>query len=418
MPSVQMAYLAAILANKGHQVLWSQGKVVPADTTLILSSLVDYKRETAWADQARSNGSLVGFVGLTASKLPELFDDHADFVIMGEPEPAVADLADYRPLARRCTVEPVADLDSLPFPRWDLLEDGREKWMRKLLGQGKPGKRLQLLASRSCPLHCTYCPHRILTAYRSRSVQNVVEELSELVRLYPYPCVVFRDPLFSESRDRCIHLSEEIQRRNLRIEFECETRLDRLDPELLEIMHRSGLRRITFGLESVSSESLRKAGRRPIPEPHQREIIGVCRRLGIETTAFCVFGFLQDTWDTICATIDFAVSLGSTYAQFKILTPYPGTPMAKQMAPLIYEKDWEKFDGFTPTFQHPNLTAEELRFLLGAAYSRFYLRPSFLSSVWKLDRSGVGGWFDSLDQKVARRQTRLELETIGRSAEC
>ena len=72
------------------------------------------------------------------------------------------------------------------------------------------------------------------------------------------------------------------------------------------------------------------------------------------TAAFYVLGFLQDDWSSMAATIDYATDLGSTFAQFKILTPYPGTPMFKQLQPLLTVTDWEKFDGYTPTFRHPD----------------------------------------------------------------
>ena len=96
-------------------------------------------------------------------------------------------------------------------------------------------------------------------------------------------------------------------------------------------MHRAGLRAISFGVESLSPDTLKKAGRRPIPEQHQRAIIDFCRDLGIATAAFYVFGFLAGYWASIAATIDYAIDLGSTFAQFKMLTPYPGTPLWKQM---------------------------------------------------------------------------------------
>ena len=60
-----------------------------------------------------------------------------------------------------------------------------------------------------------------------------------------------------------------------------------------------------------------------------------------------------------------------------MLTPFPGTPLFKHMKHLITETDWEKFDGYTPTFQHPNMTHQELLHMLGSAYVRFYVRPSF-----------------------------------------
>ena len=59
-PSVHMAYIAAILARAGHDVKWTRGDLVPGDVALVLSSLVDYKNETAWADRMRASGVKVG----------------------------------------------------------------------------------------------------------------------------------------------------------------------------------------------------------------------------------------------------------------------------------------------------------------------------------------------------------------------
>src|ERR1019366_5612887 len=93
-PSVHMAYIAAILARAGHTVKWTRGgNLVDGDVALVLSSLVDHKQETAWADQMRARGVKVGFIGITASKMPELFQHHCDFILNGEPEAAVMRLA-------------------------------------------------------------------------------------------------------------------------------------------------------------------------------------------------------------------------------------------------------------------------------------------------------------------------------------
>src|SRR4030088_3644378 len=92
-PSVHMAYIAAILARAGHEVRWTRGDFLEGDVALVLSSLVDHKAEAAWADQMRSRGVKVGFIGITASKMPELYRDHCDFILNGEPEAAVMGLA-------------------------------------------------------------------------------------------------------------------------------------------------------------------------------------------------------------------------------------------------------------------------------------------------------------------------------------
>jgi anaerobic magnesium-protoporphyrin IX monomethyl ester cyclase len=416
-PSIQMAYLASILARAGHDVAWTRDERPEADVALILSSLVDHRQETAWADAARARGTRVGFVGITASKLPHLFADHSDFIIYGEPEEAAMRLAKGEKLEGFCKSEEIADLDSLPFPRWDLVgvEPGKRGGFATFT---RPLGAFSLLASRSCPEFCTYCPHRILASYRSRSVSNLADELEQLCDEYPVPFVVFRDPLFSQERDRILALCEEIRSRELNLQWECETRLDRLDDELLSAMQKAGLRAITFGVESLSPDTLRKVGRRPIPEEQQRRVIDKCRSLGVGTVGFYVFGFNTDTWDSIAATIDYAISLGSTLAQFKLLTPYPGTPLYRQMEVQIFERDWERFDGFTPTFQHPNLSAKEMQFLLGAAYGRFYLRPSFLANYWRVKKEWLLDLVCRLDRRVAALHARKEREVMSRVVEC
>ena len=416
-PSVHMAYIAAILARAGHDVKWTRGEEVQGDVALVLSSLVDHKNETAWADRMRAKGVKVGFIGITASKMPELFADHCDFILNGEPEAAVMRLAQGVIPQGNVISEQIDDLDALPFPRWDLVTEDRSRMGFKLftrpVGGGYP-----LLASRGCPEFCTYCPHRILAGYRMRSIANIVDEMERLCDQVSRPYVIFRDPLFTEQRDRVSELCDEIQRRGLNLTFEAETRLDRLDVELLDKLYAAGFRAMSFGVESLDPATLKKSGRRPIPQSHQREIIEHCRKLGIVTAAFYVLGFLQDDWNSVAATIDYATDLGSTFAQFKMLTPYPGTPMFRQLEPLLTETDWEKYDGFTPTFKHPNLTERELRFLLGAAYKRFYMRPSYLANFLKIQNGAIREWVSRMDRRVNARHAREEIADISRPVAC
>jgi radical SAM superfamily enzyme YgiQ (UPF0313 family) len=412
--SIHLAYLAAIAARAGHDVTSTSGELVDGDVALVLSSLVDYRREVAWAERMRARGVRVGFIGLAASKMPDLFTGAADFIVNGEPEHAMHRLVAGETLEGIVESPAVPDLDVLPFPRWDLMAERKRRW--RVPFAGRPiGGAFPLLASRGCPEFCTYCPHRILAGYRSRSVGNILDELTHLSSTYPRPYVVFRDPLFSNDRDRVLGLCDGILSRGLDLTFECETRLDRLDPELLTMMHRAGLRAISFGVESMSPAILKKAGRRPIPEAHQRLIVNHCRSLGIVTAAFYVLGFLEDDWDSISATIEYAVALSSTVAQFKILTPYPGTPLWKRMGPLVSEPDWEKFDGFTATFNHPNLTREQLLYLLGGAYTRFYMRPSYLANYLRITAPRIREMVTRLDARVSRLHARREFEEMSRA---
>jgi radical SAM superfamily enzyme YgiQ (UPF0313 family) len=375
-PSIHVGYLAAIFEQAGHDVRITTEEHAEGDVALILSSLVDYKHEVAWAREAKQKypRMRVGFFGAPPTHMPELVQDAADFVIKGEPEQAGFRIAAGEIPSGVMASPAIDNLDSLPFPAWHLFNRKRGTMARSVRALHRT---FPVLSSRSCPEFCTYCPHRITAPYRSRSAENVVEEIEYVFKRHGESFLVFRDPLFTEERERAAAIAEGILRRNLKVQFEVETRLDDLDKSLLELLHRAGLKMITFGVESMNPATLKSVGRRPIPPEHQREIISFCRDKEIRTEGFYVLGFLTDTVESIRATIDYAVELESTMALFKILTPFPGTPMFKHMKALITEPDWEKFDGLTPTFNHPNLTHEELRHLLGQAYCRFYIRPTF-----------------------------------------
>jgi radical SAM superfamily enzyme YgiQ (UPF0313 family) len=218
LPSVQMGYVAAILARGGHDVRFTNDAPVDGDVAIVLTSLVDYRRELAFADTMRARGVRVGVVGLAASILPHLFAGHADFIVRGEPEAAISRMASGETLEGVCDSPEIKDLDSLPFPRWDLVRSRSYPLFRPLV---RTAGGFPLLASRGCPEFCTYCSHRILASYRSRSVKNIADEIEQLTDRVARPYVVFRDPLFTEDRERCLALCDEIEARGLRILFEC-----------------------------------------------------------------------------------------------------------------------------------------------------------------------------------------------------
>lgn len=416
LPSVHLAYVAALAERAGHEVVGSRGALVDgADAAIVLSSLVDFRRETEWARAMRARGTRVGFIGLASQKLPQLFEADADFIVDGEPEAAVMRLLNGESLHGVVPSPQIDDLDSLPFPRWEPLVSQQRRL--RVPFSGRPvGGSLPVLASRSCPEFCTYCPHRIQSSWRARSVPNILEELRYLQDTRGPLHIVFRDPLFSQERDRVLELCDGIRSLELAHTFECETRLDRLDPDLMTRMHRAGLRAMSFGVESLAPATLKKVGRRPIPEAHQRAILVRCGELGIVTAAFYVLGFGEDTWESINATIDYSIALGSTVAQFKVLTPYPGTPLYRRMAATVTETDWEKFDGFTPTFEHEHLSKADLQRLLGSAYTRFYVRPSFLANYLRISAPRLRALVAALDARVERRHARREGIRVAGSA--
>src|SRR4051812_26362302 len=118
MPSVHLAYAASLARRAGHDVVASSGELMDGDTAIVLSSLVDYRRETAWARAMRARGVRVGFIGLTAQQLPHLFAEDADFIVEGEPEAALLRMFNGETLRGRVPSAQLDQLDALPFPLW------------------------------------------------------------------------------------------------------------------------------------------------------------------------------------------------------------------------------------------------------------------------------------------------------------
>ena len=81
---------------------------------------------------------------------------------------------------------------------------------------------------------------------------------------------------------------------------------------------------------------------------------------------------------TIKNTINYAKRINTSYAQFTISTPYPGTEYYKDIKNTITTFDWENYDTYTLVFKHKYLTVTDIEMLKNKAYSSYYLRPSWI----------------------------------------
>jgi anaerobic magnesium-protoporphyrin IX monomethyl ester cyclase len=207
----------------------------------------------------------------------------------------------------------------------------------------------------------------------------VADEMAYLERTFGARSVLFRDPVFSLDKKRAAELAEAVSARRLGIEWACETHLARLDEELVDLMAAAGCRGINVGIESVDPNVLKSVKRYSDDFSHQEAIIRYCETKGIRIGAFYIFGNPEDTKETIRATIAYAQALETSYAQFTLNTPYVGTAYYEVMRPKLIETQWERYDIYTPTFEHAHLTKEELLELKEEAYRRYYFRPSWIS---------------------------------------
>jgi radical SAM superfamily enzyme YgiQ (UPF0313 family) len=149
-------------------------------------------------------------------------------------------------------------------------------------------------------------------------------------------------------------------------------------------MKKSGLKGVKVGIESSSEQILNDAKRFTIKVDEQKNKIEELKKNNLMVSAMYIFGFPLDDEDSINQTLNYAINLNTAYAQFSIWTPYPGTPIFESYKHKIDEKKFESFNQYNLVFKHKKLSKEKMRYLLGKAYSTYYLRPSWLFNYLKL----------------------------------
>ena len=377
LPIMSFGYLAGIFSRAGHVCQYTND-VIDADLALIYSSLVDHSAEREMAMRyKRETKAAVAFIGPFASHCPDQFLDVADLVVAGEPEQFALDLAAGGELGSGVVRSlEVKDLDSLPFPDWSTFPVHSYSYFPAL--RQRPF--LPVLSSRGCPYTCEYCPYEIID-FRARSTANVLDELSDWRTRYGMRGFLFRDPIFSLSRKRVIDLMEGMLSRGFDFRWACETRMDRLDVELLDLMARAGLRVVNVAVESSSDTVLTDVARKSIPTDHQEAVLRACDRLGIRATVFYVLGLPEDTRESIVQTVAYAKRLNTHVAQFFIYTPFPGTKLYNRVKKDIVTEEWERFDCYSPVVRHPTLTSDEILQLKEWAFVSYYYRPAWLGKL-------------------------------------
>ena len=380
-PVIFMAYMQSIFEKEGHNVkFFDRLPDGSFDIVIIYGSMVDYRNELKLARQVKSSSNAkVGFLGPFTMVRPDIFLKEGDFVISGEPEDVTIRLA-------KGLVEPkgiinselIKDLDSLPFPNWDDHSINQYRYYPQL--KKKPF--LPILSSRGCPYDCHYCPYMVMETpqWRYRSPKNVVDEIEYLIEKYKVKSLQFRDPMFTMDMKRSQEISEEIIKRKIDVEWVCETRVDRLNEPLINIMHKAGCRSMNTGIEAFDIDLLKNMNRKPPTIKLQEKIINYCEKVGMRVAAFYVLGIPGQTKDGMLKTIEYAKHLNTSYAQFNIATPYPGTEFHEQVKDNIMTEDYEKYTAHIPIIKSEEYSPEEILEIKETAFKKYYLRWQWIQT--------------------------------------
>jgi radical SAM superfamily enzyme YgiQ (UPF0313 family) len=175
-------------------------------------------------------------------------------------------------------------------------------------------------------------------------------------------------------------LAEQIGRLPRKIQFSIEGRIDLLKHDVLRALAEVGLTSITVGIETPSEDTLRKYHRAPIRDDRQRDFVVLCRSLGIRTVAGFMIGFPEDTEESIRAVLRYAKAVNPTFANFNVVTPYPGTEFFEQIKPQIATFDTTQYTVYTPVLKYKNLTSQRVAELHAKCFISYYFRTRWLTA--------------------------------------
>jgi len=113
----------------------------------------------------------------------------------------------------------------------------------------------------------------------------------------------------------------------------------------------------------------------------QIEKINYLEKIGIKIKTMYIIGFPEETKDKFLKTVDYAIKVNSSYAQFSVFTPYPGTPVYKEYEKKITATKFEDFNQWKLVFKHKHFDEKSVRYLLDLAYKKYYLRLSWIKNI-------------------------------------
>jgi len=270
----------------------------------------------------------------------------------------------------------IKNLDSLPFPARHKLAINK---YRPLMENYKQLPTTGVSTSRGCPYNCTFCSKSVYNkTYRYRSAENVIEELKECYYKFRIRDFKFYDECMTVPRNRMISLCQLILKENLDISWNCYSRVDTINKNLLQIMKSAGCYHVKYGVESGSNRVL-KLMNKQISLKQAVKTIKITSKIGLSSKVSFMLGFPFETEEEIQKTINFSKYLSPDYVTFSITKPFPGTKIyidALENGDLIH-KNWQLYGLDSAPILKNQLDNKSLRNYIIKAYKEFYLRPQY-----------------------------------------
>lgn len=386
-----LAYIGGALLREGHRVRAVDFNVSGLDLPRIdriiererpslvgISALTEtYPNALAIAARVKALDSTVTVVlgGAHPTIMPAeaLAEECVDYVIVGAGETSLVELVacleseeeriegipglgfrqtdgDVKVNERRALPHP----DTLPRPARDLFPVELYKTKFNVL-----------TATGSCPYRCPFCSAAAIWdgRRRTRSPENIAEELEELIRDYDVDYVFFTDDIFTLNKPWVVRMLIMLESLSRPITWGCATRVDLVDSGLLAAMGAAGCRSIQFGVESGSQQILDSV--KGVNKQQVRAAVAGAVDAGMDVLCSFMAPFPEDTLQTIRDTGDFmrVVHDAGSRVLLSYTTPFPGTQFYEQAEELglsIFADSWQDYDAKHVLFETRHLSAAEI----------------------------------------------------------
>jgi len=272
-PPLGLGSLISIVRNMGHNAFFIDNYLKPSnfieqgflqknniDFIGIYANTICYQDSLRMLNKIkalRNKGVWRGKIivgGPHTSVALETIPKFVDFVVQGEGEAVIIDILNGK-FKQRIVKKDFEDLDSIPFQPWDIFSklpyDFTCQWL-----DIKPV--FTMNTSRGCPFDCAFCSVGSIWGKQHTyfSANRIISEIEYLIKNYEAKGIYFREDNFTLNSKRTVEFCENLIKKNIKISWACETRVDNLSEDLIKLMSESGCKAFYFGIESGSQRIL------------------------------------------------------------------------------------------------------------------------------------------------------------------
>lgn len=313
---------------------------------------------------AKKHGATVIIGGPEPAFYAKEFLGHgADIIVVGEGEVTVTDLMkkirsgkddlrtidgiifqnDHGDIIHTAPRKFIDDIDSLPFPDRSKIDlhEYIHAWNKR-----HHNSSLSVISMRGCPFTCKWCSHAVYgESYRRLSPKLFVDEIKLLMTTYKPDAFWFADDVFTINHKWFFEFEKELKQRNLSIKYECITRADRMNEDVIQSLKATGCFRLWIGSESGSQRIL-DAMSRGVKVEQIQSMTRLAQRHGIEVGMFLMLGYQNETVDDIEKTIEHVKSTKPDLVLTTLAYPIKGTKFYEEIKDHIQlpKLEWSEWN--------------------------------------------------------------------------